>query len=490
MKGSQLWPFTHLLTSSLPSLASLSCTHTHTQIVANCMAVDRVHFSVQLFRGQQNPPPLDIQSIDTMPDFSHAVIVEVLRQRGSSMSFHHHCRAVLNAAMSKSNGHDTRNPIHTSPLEFNRLSSSTAAASPAAVSTPPYSPTTTTSSTPSPFLKKPNSRPASIASSPSLLSTRPTKRLARSAPVSTSQALMAVERSLGLLLKDRTDAQRLGMESLVALTDCHTSGNELAVYTAMSLLRTPLHGHNNNNNSMDQDRDDICFEQVHTLLVQLIRDRTLPREADDEEEEERLENSFTSNVSTLYCTAGTKRHDTKENESNTSTAAAPLANKPTTPSSSSSSSPLSTSVDAHHGGWMRSMALRVLSNTLTVLSETQPELLYNTLLLPSSPWQSPSLLQSLHHDVQGGTRFPSVVAGTRFASAHEAALATQCLSILLAINSNNNTNALARRQLLSNKKQGKAGPTLLDTFQQNEWVRHPVLQNTTKEAYQNLLQEY
>lgn len=139
--------------------------------------MDRVHFTIHLYRGT-----LRAES-DPQPDFSRGVIVECMRTRGDVISFHHHVRAILRAAMGLSDGADHRSI--RSPLEV----------------------------------------PARDA--------RP--RLARKRRA-TSPALMGLEDTLSLLKKDRICAQHLGLESLVMLTDEITSGKELAVYCSTAVL--------------------------------------------------------------------------------------------------------------------------------------------------------------------------------------------------------------------------------------------------------------
>ena len=343
-------------------------------------------------------PPMDIESVDTLPDFSHAVIVEVVRQRGSTLSFHRHCRAVLGAALSHTSGAETRAPVHTSPFEFDRLTTQE----------------------------------------------RPSKRLARMA--SPSDALVSVERSLALLRKDRIDAQRLGMESLVCLTDRDSSGDDLAVYGSMVVVGAPITG--------ELVQDDSVFEEVHGYLMQLIEKRVLPSEA----EEEDPNTSFASSVSTLNCSIATEDGLTRKSKETTA------PNPPVD--------------DAHHGGVLRSMALRVLANSLTVLADKQPALL--TGILKDSRLVSKPFLKSLAEDIRGGQRLPAVVVGTRLASAHEAALATRCLRLLAQ------HSTVAQRLLVNPKR--TAHPVLAG-LRKNRTVGHLVLQRETKDAFAVMSQD-
>ena len=140
------------------------------------MTMDRVHFTIHLYRGA-------ISEDGTKPDFSHGVIVECMRVRGDVISFHYISRAILRAATGVSDGADTRS------------------------------------------IKSPMEVPA--VARPSLL---PRKRKA------TAGLVTGLEDALSLLKKDRICAQRLGMERLVMLTDEYSSGKEIAVYTSKAVL--------------------------------------------------------------------------------------------------------------------------------------------------------------------------------------------------------------------------------------------------------------
>jgi len=351
--------------------------------------VDRVHFTIHLYRGNR-ASPRPAAGDDSVPDFSHAIIVEVVRVRGSTLSFHRHCRAVLGAAKCRVSGKES--PIaRSSPLEFERL-----------------------------------------------VSDRPTKRVKRS--TSPAQAVVAMEHNLALLKKDRICAQRLGMEGLVILTDVHASGEDLALYCSMAVVGAPIMG--------DLGAEDACLEDLHGYWIQLIQNRVLPSEV---EEDGVVDASFASSVS----------------PSGSST-------PPSVAASSSSSTP-----DAHHGGMLRSMALRVLANALTILQEKQSSLLRG--VLKGSRLVSRPFLQSLAEDLLGAQRLPAVVSGTRLASAHEAALATRCLRILAQHSS-------TAQKLLVNPKR-TVHPTLETLWKNRSVPQHPVLSNESETAYSALSQD-
>lgn len=348
------------------------------------MTIDRVHFVVNLYRGSRRH-----KSSNFSPDLAHAVIVEVVRLRGSSISFHPHSRAILNAAIGQSSGEDERRPILTGPCDFPRFVSN-------------------------------GEEPQA-------------KRRART--IITSLPLV-LERALSLLKKDRVDVQVIGMESLVNLTDSFSSGVELAILSSMIVLGAPVAGE-------DVDNEAIAREEIHLYLIELLQNRALPGD-------EKLDCFDSSCETAPISSQHEKQRFCKE--------------------------PLRTD-DAYHGGLMRSMALRVLSNALSLLWKNRPDTLVNV-LKSSKSLTSRDFIQSLSEDLIGGTRLPAVVSGTRLASAHETTLATRCLKILANASP-------AVQQLVANPK-SEEHPTLDLLAKNYETVRHDTLETESQSAYSAL----
>jgi len=396
---------TCIITDSSPSVVafrisdclkrrSISVEYDDEMITASCMTIDRVHFSVNLYRGNRRT-----STSDFTPDLAHAIIVEIVRIRGSPISFHPHNRSILNAAMGQSSGEETRNPTHTGPCEFPRF-----------------------------------------VSKSKIEEQQQQQQSKRRAQTTMDLLPLALERVLSLLTKDRIDVQRLGMESLVTLTDCHSSGVELAVLSSMVVIGAPVMTGNDGEGEVNGS------EEIHRFIVCLLQDRILPEESKGEATVDGVDSSVTDQNS--------------QNEEQQELPANPLFVN-----------------DAYHGGLMRSMALRVLSNALTVLSQHQPELLSN-LLEASKLLTSREFVQALAEDLVGGTRLPAVVAGTRLASAHEAALATRCMGILAE-------NSLVVQRLVANPKAAEH-PTL-DILSKNfETIRHDALEVESRKAYELL----
>ncbi len=298
-----------------------------------------------------------------------------MRHRGSNLSFHHHCRAILNAAVGHSTGSDARTPIATSNLEFPRL-------------------------------ERRDDYEHQNKLIPTTASTKPTMSAADRTVV-LSQAL---EHALSLLKKDRLGAQRLGMESLVHLTDIYSTGKDIAIQASLILIM----GVPRTNIMSEVDKDDgwssriaatTTLKELNTYLVRLLQDRVLPGDS--------AESILNLSVDSSVGVAESVSKKSEALDAAHTRAAAILVD------------------DTYHGGLMRSMALRVLANALTVLSESQSSLpLSLTTILENSHFSSRKFIQSLAEDLLGATRLPAVVAGTRLASAHEATLATRCLGLL------------------------------------------------------------
>ena len=319
-------------------LTSFMLTLPATQNTATCMTMDRVHFSVNLYRG-------DSQTADEHePNVSHGVIVECLRVRGDTISFHYNCRAILNAALGKSDGVDWRK--HPSPMEV------------------------------------PSEK------------TRPCLKRARP----TFSGPTGLEDALGLLKKDRICAQRLGLESLVTLTDENTSGKELASFCSVAVLGAGV------------------SDGVHAWIMCLLEDRMSPGE--------QVESTIPIGMES-----------------------SPASLSGGSAGSSSAHATLPEIEEPYHGGVLRTLALRAFANSLFLLGRDDSELLRSILSEQSPQLVSESFLAALVEDLDGAFRPPVVAARTRLASPHEAALAAMCLRIL-AEHSESATRILVSEQVL------------------------------------------
>ena len=128
------------------------------------------------------------------------------------------------------------------------------------------------------------------------------------------------------------------------------------------------------------------------------------------------------------------------------------------------------------------LILRIFTNARTVLSENQSTLLSNTLkTLALTCHVSCCFVQSLAEDLLGASRLPAVAAGTRLASAHEAALATRCIGLLAQ-----HSPPVRRMMLAANQT---SAPTL-EVLKRNQEVHLDfVVWRETKKIYSVLSQD-
>lgn len=218
---------------------SISVEYDEEAVTATCMTVDRCHFIIRLYQGSSRNHPRHNLDMKSRPDFSHGVLVECMRQRGSCISFHHSCRAVLNAALSHSTGADHRKPHQTASNEFPRL------------------------------LQPPHKRKGAGMK---LLAPRAAKK-PKTSGAHSSVALESLERVVQLCKKDRLGPQVLAMQSLVSLTDPESSGKDTAMHCALAVLGAPITGGSG---------DEVFLNELHRgWVVKVLQERILPNECGD-----------------------------------------------------------------------------------------------------------------------------------------------------------------------------------------------------------------
>jgi hypothetical protein len=367
-------------------LRGVSAEYDEEAVTATCMTVDRCHFVVHLWRGKNRSGNVVVGGNSNSNSNSNSitnldgVLVECIRVRGSVLTFHRTVQAVLQAAKSHDSGRDVRPARQVAPTEWGRLMQSAAT-------------------------EKKNLSP-------------PTK----SATILSNAALEALEHALQLLRKDRLQPQILGMESLVALTDPETSGIDTAMYAALAVLGAPV--------TEGLSSDSMYFlTEIHELwIMQVLVERVVPGEAAAEAAttptQQDASFSFSScPTSLLGMDPGHHHHKSKTNNDSTKESSAATEMDELTVSHGSFG-------DEHHGGMIRALALRALSNALTILDRQQPKILSSVLSVQCPHLTATPLLRTLVEDMQGAHRPPAVVAGTRLASQHEAVLAIRCLRLL------------------------------------------------------------
>jgi len=165
-----------------------------------------------------------------------------MRTKGSCISFHHACRAVLNAALSHSTGADNRKSFQTAASEFPRM-----------LSLPPH--------------KRKNGM--------NLLAPRASKRAK-----TTTTAVESLERVIRLLRKDRLGPQQLAMESLVSLTDPESSGKDTAMHCSLAVLGAPILSSGEEGASGEQ----VMLNELHQdWIVKVLQDGILPSEGSEDD---------------------------------------------------------------------------------------------------------------------------------------------------------------------------------------------------------------
>lgn len=310
------------------------------------------------------------------------VLVECMKQRGSSQTYHWTVQAILEAAQSLDSGEDRRAPYQASTSEFNRL-----------------------------FSKDEHQ----IDSSRLL----ETSSDADSPADASDMVLASLLQAWQLLGKDRCEAQQLGLESIVNLTDFHTTGVGRAMYAALGVLGAPATvGYA------------IPLQDIHQRWIYgLIVNRATPEEPG---------------------IAGTDRTALAAN----------------------------TFEDDMHVGKMRSLALRVLANALTILSEYQATVLENLLCNRVSQWTSEELIDALIADLHGSYRPPT--AAPHLSTQHDAALAIQCLGCLSKHNVSTAEYIVANQGALS----------LLDGARGVGRSTHVLLHELSSQVYEQLTEEH
>ena len=348
---------------------------------ASCWTADRCALTVHLWRTQ---------------DRNQQLLVECRHQAGPSRTFGWTTQAILRAAQSMDSGTDRRSVRQASALEYPRLLLLTAATTEARQV--------------------------------------PQQRLASTQQQQQTSMLQALEDALDLVYKDRVGAQRLGLESLVNLTDVHCVGIDGALYTAEAVLGKSEQPQNKKpTTSVRQQK-----QRLQWMLYGLIVDRLIPvREqrspsTKKEPDNDAADRSFGSSS----CGLSLLRDSTSTTTANPA--------------------------DDDHAGALRSLALRVLTNALTVVvanhhhhqaavARFSNNSDYDSWLLHAQ-WTSAPLIQALTDDLQGASRPPAVVlahGNSRLASAHEAVLAIRCLGALGALSSTAQECILQNEETLS-----------------------------------------
>lgn len=185
----------------------------HESASASAMTSNRVHFMIRMYQGQGGSS-------------EPAVIVELQRLRGDSITFHQASRAILSSAQGNTTGGQ-----HI----FNQ--------------------------------NVPNGGMGLALDIPIRGNLR--RFTDDDSKEDISSVLLALEIDLSLIKKDRMDATILGWESLALLTDMYSSGRSTALVAARVALGLPP-----TDNGVEEDEDER-FAEIHATIISVIRDRRL-----------------------------------------------------------------------------------------------------------------------------------------------------------------------------------------------------------------------
>lgn len=239
-------------------------------------------------------------------------------------------------------------------------------------------------------------------------------------------AIEGIEFAVNLLRKDRLDAQLRGMEQIVALTDIMSSGLDIAFTAAMAVMGIPV-GSTSEGDSLSATQS-LHRDWIYTLLVyRELPDEIIggPVDKDDVAEEHKTK------ALAFLCGFGSEHDAGNLNDRQIEMMREERVRMG----------------DEYHGGNLRAMALRALTNSLGLLSKYNPKLLYTTLSTQSPHMMSEEVFHALWEDASGASRPPGIVGGTKLASPHEAALAVRCIRLL------GQAHPRAKQRLVKEKKQ-------------------------------------
>jgi hypothetical protein len=393
---------------------SIAAEYDEESATAQCMTVDRVRFTVHLYRGNKILNDSSATCDVIFNTASPPIIVECQRQSGSVTSFHAACHAVLLAAKGNDTGSDERKPQCTNGMEFQSLS---------------------------PAVKRRKLLHETSSRQQVLLSAHQRYAASNSRTYSTvSDPPMAAEAAFEgareLLQKDRLECQILGMERLVNLTNEEIAGKDASRYISHRLLQD------------DWLIDSFLMHPEAEQAMATIKSTKISVKCKRDRSNQELETTalIRSFLESSVAVTFSPRFSLVETEDRNPTTASASSHSP-----SDELSP----EECSHEAKLRALALRVLCNALYTLSQSGE---LHHILLPrkqedrqnskrkcgianissgsseeckASRLIQPPFLLSLVQDMQGASRPPSVSEiGYKMASVHEAALAIRCLRLL------------------------------------------------------------
>jgi len=427
---------------------SLIAEYDDEQASAIVYAMDMGSFEIHLYKGNKRGPEVTIplskddgcESDDEIfgsitkiarPDFSHGVVVECTRIRGDIIAFHRDCQAVLASARGESDGIDElRQPLGvllTSRFGYNDVGAEASWIQPKDYNRGDNRSRKNGKATRNDGdqcsikgLLPPRTRPSSLSLSrpPSLVSSSRNNTEVQSD--TTRSVYVALEIALSNIERDRLDAQVLGMQSFVLLTDLKSSRLDKAYLSSLCVLGSPINytaslAMNYSSSSLDYGEEEGDGERVDGALsastITRIHERIrwiIMRPSDD------IHNDDSTNPSS---TPKSNHHQHRSRPSST---------EDTVSSSSSScatTAPLGVCAELRIS--LRRLAMMAFTNAFSTILSHSDEFPH----LP--PLHCPTLCQEdfanrLELDLAGAARPPMAM----LACAHDAALATRLLRLI------------------------------------------------------------
>jgi hypothetical protein len=342
--------------------------------VAHAVTIDRCMFDICLYKGRTG-------TASAKPNHQ-GILLEIALISGNPISFHRARVAITKAAQALDSGRDQRKYYQTGTTEYPRL-------------------------------QKPKSILArsrqlhSIAASPAA----PNSSSSSGDVVANINEVVAhMEQAFQCLVKDRWDAQILGMESIVTATDEHAVGESFSKLASQFLLKGP-EGPGVQSSSSSSSTPSV-LRQLSSEIYRILIQRRYPGENSDSTA---ATNNNNKQAKIAVITGG--GNNTRFSRDGTTT-----INNNTSCHSSAANWQI---LDDEHAGHLRSLALRIFLQAVRLAHDHHHDSAWNV----DPMWVSKPVLEALVQDVGCGIVRPGHVPSRR-AGPHDAHLALHILADL------------------------------------------------------------
>mmetsp|Transcript_16162 Transcript_16162/g.26534 ORF Transcript_16162/g.26534 Transcript_16162/m.26534 type:complete len:611 (+) Transcript_16162:364-2196(+) len=300
---------------------------------ATLVTMERVEMAISVYWGDTDGNEVSTPSEPTPAN----IVIELQRRKGCSVTFHYYRRFLLDAAEGNFNPttfHETDGL--DKPFGRDRCNQPLASLTRAASNS-----TSSTTSSGRPSLSRPSLRPPSFSAddaSEAIAGLKTEGDLSFDSSTGShplhddgdtnmddvvDKALVALNIAASLIKKDRVDARRLGMESLVLLTDPLRAGVETAKIASRVVLlgsaREDLNGGLDGEDDVDALFDESAGLGIRETILEMIMedDRGGKYSTEDEEIEREFHDSLfnlcltvlSNALHTMECSEGSTQHD-------------------------------------------------------------------------------------------------------------------------------------------------------------------------------------